>query len=563
VVNTPFEQHLKRSPIIKDASGASTIGTWLLAFVPVLAGMLAVYLHAMATRRLAWHAQDLLLEAVIATCALCLVLSPLRYPEAARPARFLLVGLSIAVGLYGLALGTVFGTETVVETVEEGLGVGWYLLLLMTPLAYFRPSFSMFPFLYVAVHKHLTRSLSGANELGVNDYLPLIEIGLFIGASVLALDLMTRLLRQTTLAAGRDRTLETHSATLILVVAVGAHLGNYFMSGMAKVLLDGGPLSWALENPTSSLMLAGYNLGTAPLSLWPELFTKVYLIFQAVEVPLNVVTLLAQLLCFAAFFHKKALIGFALFFDIMHISIFLLTGALFLPWIILNSLIVGALVRNQIRLNTLIMGVGVVATVMGHLVFYNARLGWYDSRQIRHAYFVAVTNEDKEIPVPSNFFRDSSYLMQARHFGYRENRGPSDHIPTSAWGQIGIRAAAAPDWLGMSYYDLMKLSNTCEYEVSGPTAEADFDTTRPERFIIAQHQRALRLEQSADAVSYNLYAHHHFSLPGRFSEFEALDLDEIVAYRYIVETVCMSVAEGSVERQVMTRMAGPRINVSE
>ncbi|TIL45123.1 MAG: hypothetical protein E5Y87_01980 [Mesorhizobium sp.] len=130
---------------------------------------------------------------------------------------------------------------------------------------------------------------------------------------------------------------------------------------------------------------------------------------------MNVVILAAQLLCFLAFLRRRWLIGLTAFFDIMHIGIFLLSGALFLHWIILNSLIVAALTRmKESSFSTTAIVTGIVVTIFGDAVFYNARLGWYDSRQIRQAHFEALTKEGDWVRVAPSFFRDASYLLYAR-----------------------------------------------------------------------------------------------------------------------------------------------------
>ena len=533
-----------------------------LSLLPVCVGLIAIVIYDRPIVRLTLLSPELMPVFVLALCGLCILLAPFRYPESARPARFLLVGLAIAVGLYGMGLGTVLGMETLVEGVDRGLLLGYYALLPMTALAIFRPSFALYPFVYVATHKELTRALTGARELGNSDYLPLIEVGLFLAVGVITISMMAALLRWKLPRPVAITSFEHRSAVLVLVVAIGAHFGNYFMSGMTKIMLDGGPFSWALENPTSSLMLAGYNLGTAPLSLWPDAFVALYTAFSAIEMPVNVVTLLAQLLCFAAFFRQKLMIAFAAFFDLMHVTIYLLTGALFVPWIILNSLIVAALVRNGTRLNTVAVCVGVISTIFAHTIFWNAKLGWYDSRQIRHAYFVAETEDAQQARVPSNFIRESSYLLMAKHFGFRHTL-PSGHMPTGAWGQIGGfgGTGAAPSESDLSSYQIMQLGRDCAYPVDAPFTPPDYDTSRPEPFIRAQHSRALRLAERDWQPGYNMYVHHHFSLPGRFPDFESLELSRIVAYRYVVETVCMGVEDGVVRSKVMTRTVGPRIEV--
>lgn len=546
------------------AIGDRVLLSWVLVALPTLAGLLSIHLYHKAVWRLVHLAPQHVGEGVLGLFLLVTALSVFRYPAGSRAPRIIIAGLAISLGLYGFALGINWGSVTATGTDEvfspSGFALARWMLLPALVLAVFRPSLAIYPCFYVAVHKELSRAVSGAKELGVNDYLPLVESGLFLAVAVLAFSVLRSTASMTRRSAAVDwEAVAPRAIALLLAVAIGAHLGNYFLSGITKMRLDGGPFSWALENPTSSLMLAGYNLGTAPLANWPELFAWIYSAFSRVEIGLNVVTLAAQVLCFLAFFGRRLVVGFALFFDMMHIAIFVLTGALFVPWIILNSLIVAGVTRSGIHFGRVALVAGVATTILGHTIFYNARLGWYDSRQIRHGYFVAETADGNEVRVPSNFMREASYLMLTRHFGFREHRRESPHIPTSAWGQIGIRVAPQEE-SGLTNHKIMELSRNCAFPVGGDDATPDYDAERPGPFILGQHRRAL-LEERTGMLSHNLYPHHHFSWPGLFKDFYRLDLADVVAYRYIVETVCMGVKDGRVTRDVMATTRGPRIPV--
>ena len=527
-----------------------------LAAAPVLVGFVAVALYGPLVRRLVDDWPSATPAAVLVVAFACAVLSFLRYPAEARAGRILVVGLAIAAGLYGLAMGRDLAVADAARAAAVGnaLDVATVLLVPAMLLAILRPSFALFPFLYVVLHKDLTRTVSGAASLGYTDYLPVIEVGVFLACGLCALALARPLIART----GRDgggasvEALTRWGALLLLAAAIGAHLGNYVMSGLAKAWLDGGILSWALENPTSSLMLAGFELGTAPLSFSPVLFGRLYEAFRAIEIPLNVVTIAAQILCAFAFLHRRLLLGVTVFFDVMHVSIFLLTGALFASWIVLNSLIVVALARTPARWPASAVALGIAVALFGGHLFWNARLGWYDGRQIRAAHYVAVDAEGNEHRVPTNFFRESSYLLLARHFDYREHRRPSAHAPTSAWGQIGI-LVAPPEGSGLTNHGLMTLARACAIPLPDGDVAPDYDEAAAAGFIRGQHARALALAEAGAVDRYDLYPHHHVSMPFRFRGFEALDPRDVVAYRYVVETVCLDADERGVGRDVMAR----------
>lgn len=555
----------------------SPVERWVLAaflFFPFLCGLVPILLYEKAASRVAWHDPAFATAGAIGLAVLCCAFAFVRYPSEARPARTIVVGLAITLGLFGFGLGDELSIADAARAEALGNALEYARLIALAAglLSILRPSFAIFPMVYFAFHKDVTRAVSGAAELGRNDYAPLVEVGLFLACGLIVLSLLqsvSRLKPVTRNLSSLDelgtRNFAAQAAGILLLAGIGAHFGNYFMSGMAKITLDGGALSWVLENPTSSMMLAGYSLGAAPLGFSESLLALAYEAFRAVQIPMNVVILAAQLLCFLAFWRRRWLIGLTAFFDLMHIGIFLLSGALFLHWIILNSLIVAALTRmKENSFSTITIVTGILVTIFGHVVFYNARLGWYDSRQIRQAHFEALTGEGDWVRVAPSFFRDASYLLYARHFGFHEYRHESGHVPTSAFGQIGIRdVQPKSSEVASSNYEVMKLTNECAYPVEQPVTPPDYDTARPALFILGQHNRAENLANSVIAVDYNLYPHHHYSMPFLHRDFEAQDSRAVVAYRYVVDTVCLDVADGKIVRRVMTQTLGPRIDVRQ
>src|SRR3546814_16538545 len=75
----------------------------------------------------------------------------------------------------------------------------------------------------------------------------------------------------------------------------------------------------------------------------------------------------------------------------------------------MNLAIVAAFtsLRHQ-RFDGFVRLVGVVAVIGGTLVFFDARLAWYDTPALNNAYFVAITDDGREYEVPSNFFLAAS-----------------------------------------------------------------------------------------------------------------------------------------------------------
>jgi len=568
------EPRLELHGLLRRPGGSNAVHDMVMnlavAGAAALTGAIAVFLTSRYLHDVDGYEPAALRIGIIAIAVAALLAAPLRYPAEAPPARLVVVGLAIAMGLNGYWLGVqlanVIGDRG--EAFMDVLALARWLLLISIPLAVFRPSFAVLPFLYIMLHEGMVVHVSGVFELGRNHYRPLTEVGVFLAVGLTMMAALKLGLGDAGKAA-RWRRLPadvwTTCAAVVLMVAIGAHFGNYFMSGVAKIILEGGPFTWPLENPTGALMLNGYNLGVAPLSFSPLVFGLAYEAFKVIELPLNIVTLTAQLFCFVAFWRRSWLIAVTLFFDCMHIAIFLLSGALFVHWIVLNSLIVAALAGERyVRPPWIAMLAGAVVTVAGHIVFYNARLGWYDSPQARYGYVVAVTAEGAEMRVPTSFYRESSYLFYRGHFGFKEYSRPSNHIQTGVWGQILHWAQAAPN-RPLTSDQLMRQARDCAYQMPPVLAAEgtlyDYDLARAESFLRSQHERGLALADAGLIGGYNFYPHAHFSLPWFYQEFEAAELSDIVAYRYITETVCIEVKDHRVSRRVLAQDRGPLISV--
>ncbi|KCZ54391.1 hypothetical protein HY29_14125 [Hyphomonas beringensis] len=530
----------------------------LIGVVAVALALVPIF-NFLSSYSTAWHPERSLLI-FLAVTAIALFTAVVSYKNVPKYLKIIIKGLAVILGIYGLLLGSDFSYLSVEYEggVRAFLMVTPFIVAAATIGALFRPSLAMVPALYLLIHKDMTRVLSGARELGRNDYAPLVEVLVFtagavtaMGLFVLAFDFVKRRYKLSAEQVGAVEEAIKLLPMVILCIAVGAHLGNYFMSGVAKIRLDGGVLAWVASNPTSSLMLAGYNVGAAPGSYAPGLFGFAYQILKAVEPYLNFVTLCAQFFCFLAFFRVRLMLGFTLFFDCMHIAIFLLTGALFVPWILLNSLLAAAFIAMKTdRLPKEAIIAGVLTTVVGHTIFYNARLGWYDSRELRDSFFTAVTDTGEEMRVPSSYFRQSSYLMYTRNFGFREHSRPSRHVPTSQWGQIGIGVKSSE----MPNYKIMQETRKCEYHspVEADETIYDYDVDRPAEFVSSYHQMMIEKQRkSGHRPGYHLYPHHHYSMPVRYKAFEGTNLENIRGYYYNVQTVCLGWKDGQFSRDVM------------
>ena len=166
--------------------------------------------------------------------------------------------------------------------------------------ALWRPSFLAPLFLYCVGWRELIGTISGIHVVDT-DYLGMIDVGYFatLGTFVViyatspwALDRFP-FLHSLLLGPEESKAVQTRAFNLIWACAVGAHLGSYFWSGIAKIQVGGDyALTWVL----------------APLA--------------ALSV--------------------SVLSAFGLLYDFFHIGVYFTLGALLFFWIALNLVIVAA-----------------------------------------------------------------------------------------------------------------------------------------------------------------------------------------------------------------------------
>ena len=70
-------------------------------------------------------------------------------------------------------------------------------------------------------------------------------------------------------AVGFSEMARHHAALMVFAAGLGSHLANYFWSALAKLWLDGGLLSWLLDNRLYDSVPAALRKGTLPLAAFP------------------------------------------------------------------------------------------------------------------------------------------------------------------------------------------------------------------------------------------------------------------------------------------------------
>ncbi|WP_280817992.1 hypothetical protein [Rhizobium leguminosarum] len=406
-------------------------------------------------------------------------------------------------------------------------------------IAFLVPSFVIWPAIAMQWSKVHIADATGWGSSGTADYIivPDLTILLALMLSVLTVvRLMGRVHKNFDLAASVDPT-SYCSASVVIVAAV--HLSNYFYSGICKIFLpNGGPLTWVLENKTYFLSLHASDMGFITiqnilkgLGVHFEI-TRLLLLFNE---PINIAVLVGQLMALICLLSMKRAAQLTIFFDIMHVGIFLLTGIFFWKWIILNAAFVFSFAqlgkRSAPHFSTRLYGCAVV--VAAPLAFHVVKLAWYDTGAVNELTFQAVTMDDRTVPVPSNFFLDSSIDVAQQSFA----RPYNGFLPTGTWGTT-------------LYGDIMKGSaSNCQEQVANFLL-SDTDRARVSLLLQRQQRLALELADHNGHVGYDIYPHHIWSSPWLFQEFSGLDIRSVKSYMLSIQSFCVSVDSSGVVRRM-------------
>jgi len=344
----------------------------------------------------------------------------------------------------------------------------------------------------------------------------------------------------------RNRTGIINAAAMI---AIGFHLGNYFWSGVAKVALDGGPLSWVLENPTHYGIINAIERGSLPTAAWPWATDLLFRGLGSVTVPLNAMVLVAQLASILLVFRIRWLLWLTYFYDLFHVGIYLFGGLFFWPWIWNNLAIVAALRRYRDHAIGLTPMLAAVAGILlgGSSKFGDAaRLAWYEVTDIRSVQIEAETTDGRRVVVPASFFMSHSYSVTHGKLGVA--MGP-DHYGHTLWGSTHSYARFRKD-------------GTCP--TPGPRRPAGDMTERERaqlqrvrRFLTAHHAKMLERSERLGHLNFYIRGHHHPSNPALFHDFNALDLKDVNRYFVVTESVCLRLENGKLKRTVVNRTEYP------
>jgi hypothetical protein len=316
-----------------------------------------------------------------------------------------------------------------------------------------------------------------------------------------------------------------------LMAAIAVHFSNYFYSGIVKMghfvdLIDGIHFwTWTVENPTYVLINNAWYSGNLPIAGFPKLTQHVFDFMKAVAIPANFIVISTQIICIICLFKITWTKFITIFYDLLHLTIFITTGIFFWKWIILNTAIATALFSvRKVKIPKMVVLFLMLVVLFSPFVFNIVKLGWLDTRANNIAYLLVIDKAGREYRVPSNYFGALSITFAQQRIGR----------PFEGFFKTGT--------FGNSYdYDVFLESNSCQSIQLESSKKA---LTREEvetlsSFISRHHRYIIENVNEKGHFLYDAFPHHIWTNPWLYQDFYQLDKRDIIEYKYVVEAACV------------------------
>lgn len=461
---------------------------------------------------------------MIAAIVICAAIRGPSNADVAPSLRIIVRVIAVILGPYALAARLTYPRGAGADiaaflTLDVILGVTACIAALLT----FRwPAFVLVPAAALMGKKAAGEELFDV-RISHTDYLPVLELGLFFGLSLLLMNSA----RSSRFGSVARKTDPERYTVLLFVLGVAIHFSNYFYSGLQKLTMDGGILLWPLHNDTAVLTLNAWVGGFLPTIQWPNFSMFVYRASDATVILLNITILVGQLGALLFVMRRRTMIAVTLFYDLTHVIIFLVSGIFFWKWILLNLGLVAAMrTLPSLAETRAFAGAAMTTVLLAPVGFGIVWLGWYDTNALVTSSFHAVTKDGRSIEVPSNFFGTIS-VTQAQH---RLGRLEEGHYPTVTWGST------------QRSEDVRKALNGCKFIDDTPWRFRS-DQDKVGRILGITHAYALEQQERFGRYAYDAFPHHIWSNLFIFNEFATLDLREIDYYVYRTQSACVSAGE--------------------
>jgi hypothetical protein len=484
-----------------------------------------------------WFAVPLLLSALLCRANISLAERPL-----AR--LWQLVGvLSALYSLLHYPLMPVVGDGRGPELAYILLFSFWIISILSGVFCFRIPSLSLLAPSFLVWGNSIAAYITGLPTTTDLDIMPLAEVSLCIGLGLLinqvSRPLVLRFSAQSEASADNHPDRAPQFAHLVLLLAIAVHLANYFWSFIAKMTLDGSPFAWLTQNNAAYLFLAALDDNHIIFGGYPSIVQLVYKLTDSLHVVSNLWVLLCQGAAITAFFLPKRLfLILLLMFDVMHLSIIVVAGANFWPWIILNLIIAYVVARPDFQYQSRILcAIATIFVVVAIRHVNVAGLGWYDTGANNRLFIEAIDDAGKLYPVPTNFFAFYSYSF-----------GHMDYGPPNPASAVGV---ASPNG-GTLSYRTFRAGRTCDIgELRRDGANPNPYLERLSGFVLGYHKLMLAVEKHFGSFPYDYYPHHFYVPPGEGDAFFSLDKRQVVAYLYKQESGCLAFEDGHLKKTVV------------
>ncbi len=437
-------------------------------------------------------------------------------------------------------------------------------------LGFWRPVFALVPFVLMNWKKANLSYVYGYS-LFKTDFEIIVEMGVLFLCGFLILGAFKRLQNNESfftlnIKKVYQTAIETHGTKLHLLeyiafIGLAIHMSNYFYSGWQKTVISPSginPFYWVFENYTQYLLLTNNEMGLFPFSFNETIAKGMFTFLDYGYIGLNLMVLIGQLASLFILRNIKATLWLTLFFDIMHVVIFLTTGIFFWKWIILNTSIVIALTAfGNRKISTDFKNFLCLFVLCAPLIFWIERLGWFETHALNHFTIEAITSKHETVEIPPSYFWSASGTISQN----------------ALIGKVSQRRPFYFDTMTMAttnkYYK-MHPANRCEnwhiqdYAKHRPFAGKNYDPTQYyETKVIAntpvyknlvaffQRQHNFIKEKQPSKLEIYLYPHHFYSWWWNYPEFQNLDFNDIIGYRVKTEAVCLGFENGEFTKETL------------
>lgn len=433
--------------------------------------------------------------------------------------------------------------ETISAQLLYASVVAVWVVALLCGIACFRiPSLALIPPAYLVWSKSITHDITGLRHRHILDVAPLPEVSICLALGLLLVALYYRWIaarpNRSPPAEDGGIAVGVEFGRIVLIAAICIHLANYFWSFVAKITLDGPFLSWIRYNNPLNIYLAASDDGHVTFSDYALASDVIGNFIDSTHIASNIFVFVAQLVAVFGFvMSKRALIVLLICFDGMHIGIAIAAGANFWPWIFLNLAIAAVVARRDFPHPKPLLGVIAGGFIcLSPIVANVALLGWFDSGANNNAQMYVQMRDGKRIKVTPNFYTFYSYPMSHMRYGMPDP-------DTAFW--VGHPNGGTRDFW------VLEAAQRCDADaLIIPGRVPQMPQPSFDNFVRNYHEMALSVRSNIGMFPYDYYPHHFFVMPNR--EFATLDLNDVSAYIYRRESVCLSFEDGKVERRVVT-----------